>query len=123
MVWRLYWSYELISSLTIHTIHVLLYNQYIGHDAIVLSAFGCGAFCNPPATIAQLFWEVISSGYGGGVEKPKTYRQIVFAIFDDHNANRRHNDEGNLLPFQRRFEQGLDGPDRIIVHREGKEDQ
>ncbi|GET00036.1 TIGR02452 family protein [Rhizophagus clarus] len=28
-----------------------------GHDAIVLSAFGCGAFANPPSTIAQLFYE------------------------------------------------------------------
>ena len=104
----------------IHTI-TLFCTQYIGHDAIVLSAFGCGAFCNPPTTVAQLFWEVISSEYAGGVEKPKTYRQIVFAIFDDHNANRRHNDEGNLIPFQRRFAQGLDGPDRIVVQRE--EDQ
>ncbi|CAG8543732.1 5204_t:CDS:2, partial [Paraglomus occultum] len=94
-----------------------------GHDAIVLSAFGCGAFCNPPATVAQLFWEVISSGYAGGVEQPKTYRHIVFAIFDDHNANRRHNDEGNLIPFQRRFAQGLNGPDRIVVRREEREDQ
>ena len=30
-----------------------------GHDAIVLSAFGCGAYRNPPAHMARLFSEVI----------------------------------------------------------------
>ena len=30
-----------------------------GHDALVLGAFGCGAFCNPPHHIAELFKEVL----------------------------------------------------------------
>ncbi len=29
-----------------------------GHDAVVLGAFGCGAFRNPAAHMAQLFKEV-----------------------------------------------------------------
>ena len=29
-----------------------------GHDAVVLGAFGCGAFRNPAAHMAQLFREV-----------------------------------------------------------------
>ncbi len=32
-----------------------------GHDAIVLSAFGCGAFGNPPEHIATLFKEIIDT--------------------------------------------------------------
>eukprot|EP00659_Diplonema_papillatum_P023004 gene23004-35251_t len=30
-----------------------------GHDCVVLSAFGCGAFNNPPSTVARLFAEVL----------------------------------------------------------------
>ncbi|CAB4484245.1 hypothetical protein RhiirA1_533592 [Rhizophagus irregularis] len=80
-----------------------------GHDAIVLSAFGCGAYRNPPSIMAQLFYEVISTEYaGGGVNLPKTYRHISFAIIDDHNSNKEHNPEGNFLPFQNKFANGLD---------------
>ncbi|CAG8491817.1 7745_t:CDS:2 [Ambispora leptoticha] len=79
-----------------------------GHDAIVLSAFGCGAFSNPPKAMAQLFYEVLSNEYAGGDENlPKTFRHISFAIFDDKNANRKHNPEGNLFPFEQRFANGL----------------
>jgi len=84
-----------------------------GHDAIVLSAFGCGAYRNPPSIMAQLFYEVISTGYAGGGENlPRTYRHISFAIIDDHNSNKEHNPEGNFLPFQNKFATGLD--DRSI---------
>ena len=30
-----------------------------GNDALVLGAFGCGAFKNPPAEIANVFHEVM----------------------------------------------------------------
>ncbi|CAI2173084.1 18357_t:CDS:2 [Funneliformis geosporum] len=80
-----------------------------GHDSIVLSAFGCGAYGNPPSTMAQLFYDVISNEYAGGGENlPKTYRHISFAIFDDNNASKKHNPEGNLLPFKNRFANGVE---------------
>lgn len=69
-----------------------------GHDALVLGALGCGAFCNPPSHIAQLFHEVFEEP-----EFKNKYRLICFAILDDHNANRRHNPEGNYIPFKREF--------------------
>lgn len=69
-----------------------------GNDAIVLGAFGCGAFQNPPAHIARLFREVFEEAEFRGV-----FRRLVFAILDDHNAWRPHNPEGNLLPFRRVF--------------------
>ncbi|RIA94814.1 hypothetical protein C1645_734517 [Glomus cerebriforme] len=79
------------------------------HDAIVLSAFGCGAYRNPPSAVAQLFYEVISSGYAGdGENLPRTYRHISFAIIDDHNSKKEHNPDGNILPFQNIFANGLD---------------
>lgn len=69
-----------------------------GHDAIVLGAFGCGAFVNPPRHIAELFREVISED-----EFRNKYWKIVFAILEDHNSNERVNPNGNLLPFMEVF--------------------
>lgn len=70
-----------------------------GHDAVVLSAWGCGAFLNPPSHIAELFRNVLQN-------EPwlqGRFRNITFAIFDDHNSYREHNTEGNVLPFLRTF--------------------
>jgi len=67
-----------------------------GHDSAVLSSIGCGAFKNPPEHVAELFHEVIKQfdGY---------FKEIIFAIFDDHNSNRAHNPNGNLRPFVDEF--------------------
>ncbi|MGB3453285.1 MAG: TIGR02452 family protein [Moheibacter sp.] len=64
------------------------------NDAIVLSAFGCGAFGNPPEHMARLFNEVFSEP-----EFQNQYRLIVFSIINDHNAKKEHNPNGNLIPF------------------------
>ncbi|MCR5709889.1 MAG: TIGR02452 family protein [Bacteroidales bacterium] len=69
-----------------------------GHDSLVLSAMGCGAFANPPAHIAKLFHQVIEEE-----EFRDAYRLIDFAILDGYKTGMRHNPEGNLLPFQREF--------------------
>ena len=69
-----------------------------GHDAIVLSAFGCGAFSNPPAHIAQLFHQVM-----GEDEFKDWFRLIDFAILDGYRTGLRHNPDGNLKPFQKEF--------------------
>lgn len=67
-----------------------------GHDSLVLGAFGCGAFKNPPAEIAKLFHEVMEEP-----EFKNKYRLITFSIIDDHNAN-----NANLAAFKNEFEQG-----------------
>ena len=69
-----------------------------GHDALVLGALGCGAFRNPPRHVARLFHEVMDEQ-----EFKNKYRQIVFAILDDHNTHQRHNPEGNFKPFVEEF--------------------
>jgi len=69
-----------------------------GHDAIVLGALGCGAFCNPPSHVAKLFHEVFEEA-----EFKDQFAIISFAIIDDHNAHREHNPEGNVVPFRREF--------------------
>ena len=59
------------------------------HDSLVLGAFGCGAFRNPPAHITRLFHEVMEEE-----EFKNKYKLLVFAILDDHNARLKHNPEG-----------------------------
>lgn len=68
------------------------------HDSLVLSAFGCGAFANPPAHIAKLFHQVMEED-----EFRNWYRLIDFAILDGYRTGMRHNPDGNLKPFQREF--------------------
>ena len=63
-------------------------------DSIVLGAFGCGAFQNPPKHIARLFHEVIDEE-----EFKDKYKLIAFAILEDHNSPRG----GNLQPFIEEF--------------------
>ncbi len=51
-----------------------------GHKTLILSAFGCGAFHNPPSEMALLFkQELESSMYKG------RFKKVVFAIKADHN--------------------------------------
>ena len=61
------------------------------HDAIVLGAWGCGAFGNDPSLIAGLFKESIEKDVPGG------YRKIVFAIVDTWEDRR------TIGPFERAF--------------------
>ena len=69
-----------------------------GHDSLVLGAFGCGAFRNPPRHMARLFHENINER-----EFASKYRCIIFAILDDHNAYQVHNPVGNFKPFAEEF--------------------
>ena len=64
-----------------------------GHDYLVLSALGCGAFQNPPDHVAMIFKSVILQ-YAG------FFKQIYFAIVDDHNTGNKINPNGNFLPFK-----------------------
>jgi uncharacterized protein (TIGR02452 family) len=64
------------------------------HDTLVLGAFGCGAFANPPNHMAELFKEVFAEK-----EFASSFKLIVFSIFEDHNSSRAHNPDGNVLPF------------------------
>lgn len=56
-----------------------------GHDSLVLGAFGCGAFCNPPEEIAELFKSVLEED-----EFQNRFHLIVFAILEDHNSRGRN---------------------------------
>lgn len=59
-------------------------------ETLVLGAFGCGAFHNPPRHVAELFKEVLAEPEFDGV-----FRNIFFVIKEDHNSR----GEGNFKPF------------------------
>lgn len=61
------------------------------HDAIVLGAWGCGAFGNDPTEIAGLFERALNGRFAG------VYRQVVFAIVD-WSPERKF-----IGPFERTF--------------------
>ena len=69
-----------------------------GHDSLVLGAWGCGAFRNPPKHIAALFHEIMNEK-----EFKNKFRKIVFAIIEDQNSRKAHNPNGNLIPFKQEF--------------------
>ena len=50
-----------------------------GCQAVVVSAFGCGAFKHPPKAVAKIFREEIKEAGG---DMPLMF----FAILDDHNT-------------------------------------
>jgi len=80
---------------------------------LVLSAFGCGAFRNPPHHMAELFREVLAESEFDGV-----FRRVAFAVIDDHNAFHDASPEGNYLPFERVLSGSGDhvsGPEKMTV--------
>jgi uncharacterized protein (TIGR02452 family) len=68
-------------------------------DVLVLSAFGCGAFCGSPEVYAEIYKEVVEE-YRGAFE------HIVWAIIEDHNSAKANNPNGNVQPFADRLTEG-----------------
>lgn len=68
------------------------------HTAIVLGAFGCGIFHNPPKDIAKCFNMVINEK-----EFKNAFDKIVFAILEDCCSNNKYNKSGNFRPFKEQF--------------------
>ncbi|KAJ5215001.1 hypothetical protein N7468_010680 [Penicillium chermesinum] len=61
-----------------------------GHEMLVLGAFGCGVYANPPAEIAHCWLEVLREPEFCG----NWWREVYFAVYDPK-------DEGNFAIFQR----------------------
>ena len=60
-----------------------------GCDAIILGAFGCGAFANPPDAVAKLFAECLASDEFRGA-----FATVIFAILEPKTT-----DSGNIDAF------------------------
>ena len=70
-----------------------------GHDAIILSAFGCGAFKNPPEQIAEIFKELLIADPGSAYSSSATAGRQG----KGNNTGRgllQHALRGILLPLQ-----------------------
>ena len=67
------------------------YNE--DYDCIIIGAFGCGAFKNPPDHVAKLYHDELTKLPSSGILK-----KIVFAILPDPTTA-DHNPRGNLQPF------------------------
>ena len=61
-------------------------------DIIVLGAFGCGAFNNPPELVADVFYQLLMD-----MEYGKYFKKIIFAI------KGREGDNPNLTAFRNAF--------------------
>ena len=61
---------------------------------LVLGAFGCGAYGNPPALVAELFQEILEEPEFKGA-----FDEICFAILEDKNSPAG----GNYAPFAKVF--------------------
>lgn len=68
------------------------------HDAVVLGAFGCGIFHNPPQSIAGCFDKVLNEA-----EFHNKFKKVVFAILEDQCSGLSHNKKGNYQPFKDTF--------------------
>lgn len=88
-----------------------------GHDAIVLSAFGCGRLGNPPESTARMFKEIIQKDYMGGNKQGRTFAEIVFAISTDSttdNESRTETENENEVTGSENydaFKRIMEGPD------------
>lgn len=71
-----------------------------GHDSVILGAFGCGAFHNPPDAVAQIYKDVINGYFKGA------FKSIVFAVLDDQHSQgtKAHSPKGNYKAFKDCFE-------------------
>ncbi|KAK3267555.1 hypothetical protein CYMTET_23894 [Cymbomonas tetramitiformis] len=66
--------------------------RQMGHPNLVLGAFGCGAYGNPPNLVAAIFREQLASPEFRGA-----FSKIVFAIIDPMGT-------GNIKPFQEQIQ-------------------
>ena len=83
--------------LTLNKIRTILRIAYKnGHHNLVLSAFGCGAFCNPPQHMSELFKQALEED-----EFKNRFNEIVFAILSVGGSNEKIS---NYDCFKKTFE-------------------
>lgn len=82
-----------------HKIHQMInVAAFNGNGALVLGAFGCGAYGCPSRDMAKIFHHALV-----GENLRCLFDVVKFAIIDDHNAFREDNKEGNLSVFKEVF--------------------
>ncbi len=89
----IFWNIERIRPVFAARIEKVLAIAREGNfDAVVLGAWGCGAFGNDPNEIAPLFAEILNTSFAGA------FAHVAFAVLD-------HSDDDVMIePFRRAFE-------------------
>lgn len=70
---------------------------WLGYDALVLGAFGCGAFRNDAAVVSDLFAQAMRTFRFGDRATDQCFRSIDFAVLD-HTPG-----QYNFKQFSRNF--------------------
>uniref|UniRef100_A0A7S3GTA2 Microbial-type PARG catalytic domain-containing protein n=1 Tax=Spumella elongata TaxID=89044 RepID=A0A7S3GTA2_9STRA len=65
--------------------------EHLGYPDLVLSAWGCGAFRNPPEEVARIFKKALSERFA------RSFRRVAFAVYDRPDWP----GEGNSAVFRR----------------------
>lgn len=60
-----------------------------GNDSLVLTAFGCGNYDNPPEDIAEIFKNILAEE-----EFKSSFKKVVFAIKEDWKSQARNGNRG-----------------------------
>lgn len=67
--------------LMMHKCDTLLHSMALkGATHLVLGAWGCGAFCNPPDKVAEIFKHLLETSYKG------RFQFVAFAIYEDKGS-------------------------------------
>jgi len=75
------------SIVTVRVRSVLHAARNVGYPNLVVGAFGCGAFGNPPGPVAEIFKKLLLFEFRG------VFTRVVFAVLDPLGT-------GNLRPFR-----------------------
>ncbi len=87
---------EYVVETTLNKIRTILRIAYTHQQTrLVLGAFGCGAFGNPPQHMAELFAQCLHEPEFNG-----RFKEIYFAILPDHNDRK-----GNYRAFKSVFKE------------------
>ena len=82
---------EIAAALWERILKILWVGRTHGHDALILGAWGCGAFGNDGKLVSSLFYKALNENFKGA------YKVVVFAIVD-WSSNEKY-----IGPFRRAF--------------------
>ena len=78
-------------------VRMLQCTAYYGYEDLVLGAWGCGAFGNDAAIVAELFYKVLKEFRWNGMTANKLFRNVTFAV------RSRGGESYNFRQFAQRF--------------------
>lgn len=87
---------------------------YWGYQALVLGAFGCGAFGNDAKLVSDLFYKALKEFNFDGMMAKDFFRRIDFAVLD------RTSEQYNFNEFNRNFEHFYRDEDNAEIERAEK---